>query len=713
MMERPNTSLAQVAEQRYGSRSSFKSPVHNSISISLEQYNRLEKRLDQLQEENQTTHRMLRDLSELVHQQVRLTTEKNQQRRRSDTTLPLNYRLFTENPPLVNLTGLDLVRPITPENEKATAIDDKASDTGPPITEPTFPPKKLSLPFAVPDATISAQWLSPVDTNELDEPKENTRTASKFWLPQLPNRGKKITPATDEPKSAKSISDDDEITTRRFSVSSIDLVKSQSAAMMQKVDGERKSSFGVSPEDIKSARKIEGELSRFTLRHDSPYRTAWDLMVILMILLDLVFTPLSLGFNYKSAFLSTYSTVESVMFVIDFLVRMFSSYLDEHGNLISGPQRTVTNYFSSGWAIPDLLSWFPFEIFGNAGHNDVVGFLKIFRLAKVSHLAYRLNSAKKAGLVRFVMLLGLVFVISHLLACYWSWVAEGWRAHLDEGSFVPRSLFEEYSLCWSLVIGCVNASPPVMYTAVELISVACFMLIGNILQASVFGAVAALIASFDENEAAYSKKIITTLERCRFLGIPEELSRRIRGYYENLWRETKSVSADADSFINELSPALICEVKFQLYRDMLKQIPFLSSKTLAPAVIEVLVLHLRTVIYMQDDVLIRKGEFGDWMGFIGSKGSVGVLDPNLDMIKIIRILRKGDYFGEMALLQNTKRSATTVALTWVQIHVLCRQDLDYVKELYPTQADVLESEITKYKHLHAGIEKSLSLESLM
>ncbi|KAE9333412.1 hypothetical protein PR003_g14041 [Phytophthora rubi] len=220
------------------------------------------------------------------------------------------------------------------------------------------------------------------------------------------------------------------------------------------------------------------------------------------------------------------------------------------------------------------------------------------------------------------------------------------------------------------------------------------MLVGNILQASVFGSVAVLISSFDEDEAAYNKKLISTSERCRFLGISDELTKRIRGYYENLWRETKSVSSDADTFINELSPALICEVKFQLYRDMIKQIPFLSSKTLAPAVIEMLILHLRTVIYMQDDVLIRKGEFGDWMGFIGSK--VGVLDPNTGTRKIIRILRKGDYFGEMALLQRAKRSTTAVALTWVQIHVLCRNDLDNVKEQYPTQTEILEREINKY-----------------
>ncbi|RLN59245.1 hypothetical protein BBJ29_003740 [Phytophthora kernoviae] len=394
-------------------------------------------------------------------------------------------------------------------------------------------------------------------------------------------------------------------------------------------------SGSVSPEDVMRARKIDGEVGPYTLRHDTSYRTAWDLLVMVLILLDVVFTPISMGFNYNSRFLSSYNILEPVVFMIDFFIRMFSSYSDEHGNLISGPKRTATHYLVSGWAIPDFLSWFPFELFVKSGHGGVLGFMKIFRLAKVSHLARKLNSAKKAGIVRFTLLLGVVLAISHLLACYWSWVAVGWRAHLEDNSFVPRSMFEEYTLCWALVIGCVNASPPVMYTIVEQISVACFMLIGNILQASVFGSVAALIASFDENEAAYSKKIISTSERCRFLGIPEKLAKRVRGYYENLWRETKSISGDADAFINELSPALICEVKFELYRDMMKRIPFLSSKTLSPAVIEMLILHLRTVIYMQDDVLIRKGEFGDWMGFIGSKGSVGILDPNSDEIQIL------------------------------------------------------------------------------
>ncbi|OWZ16319.1 Voltage-gated Ion Channel [Phytophthora megakarya] len=512
--------------------------------------------------------------------------------------------------------------------------------------------------------------------------------------------------------------------TRRFSISSSLTVPGPSKNRLKSMFKGQRNDATVSPEDILSARNLDGELGRFTLYHDSPYRYAWDLLVMAMILLDVILTPLSLGFNFSPHFMDGLNICGTILFVIDFIVHIFSSYTDERGDLISGPKRTGMHYFLSGWAIPDFLSWFPFELFASSSKGRVLSFTKIFRLAKVSQLArkfnsakkagilscafviFRLakvsqlarkfNSAKKAGILRFILLLGIVLTVVHLLACYWSWVAHGWRSHWDENTFVPQSLFEEYALCWSLIVGCLNASPPPMFTAIEQISVACFMLIGNILQASVFGSVAVLISSFDEDEAAYNKKIISTSERCRFLGIPDDLAKRIRGYYENLWRETKSINSESDAFINELSPALICEVKFQLYRDMLKQIPFLSAKTLAPAVIEMLILHLRTVIYMQDDVLIRKGEFGDWMGFIGSKGSVGVLDPSTDTRKIIRILRKGDYFGEMALLQRAKRSTTAVALTWVQIHVLCRNDLDNVKEQYPTQTEILEQEIHKY-----------------
>ncbi|KAG7382569.1 Potassium voltage-gated channel sub H member 8 [Phytophthora boehmeriae] len=705
-MEQNNgETLPRIAEQRFDSSSTLEQPERSDS----DRLRGLEDRLTGVEADMKTTHKMLRDLSVLVHRQLQVTVARNKNRSLSENIAPSSFQVLTNNSPLRNFGGLDPTRLIPTESpmdspkEVDIGIDTNTDST--PVGGTPIDPAEMSKRPHTPHIHLDTEALSGIHESQEDDTSEDQHKPSAKLTP-MPDmkflKGRKHNPH--EPR-------DDRELTWRFSVSSMNITQPPRTIIRMRtkiIPTEKPGRTGsVSTEEIIRARKIDGEVGPYTLRHDTSYRTAWDVFVMVLILLDVVFTPISMGFNYDSRFLTVYNVVEPVAFAFDFVIRMFSSYSDEHGNLISGPKRTVAHYLTSGWVIPDFLSWFPFEVFVHSGHSGVLGFVKIFRLAKVSHLARKLNSAKKAGIVRFILLLGVVLGISHFLACYWSWVAVVWREHLSENPFVPRSLFEEYSLCWSLVIGCINASPPIMYTAIEQISVACFMLVGNILQASVFGAVAALISSFDENEAAYSKKIITTMERCRFLGIPEQLTKRIQGYYENLWRETKSISGDADAFINELSPALICEVKFELYRDMMKRIPFLSSKTLSPAVIEMLILHLRTVIYMQDDVLIRKGEFGDWMGFIGSKGSVGILDPNSDEVQILCILRRGDFFGEMALLQHTRRSATTVALTWVQIHVLCRQDLDYVKELYPTQAELLEREITKYKKMQSEVNNSM------
>lgn len=488
---------------------------------------------------------------------------------------------------------------------------------------------------------------------------------------------------------------------RRFSISTQDLEKannntglSRLADFTQLFMKRKTSSVSISPETVLLVRNSQNKVHRFSLHHNSPRRQLWNVLVLLMICIDVVITSFSVGFNYNSRFFLNMNKFTTAIFVTDFVANMLTSYMDERGVLVSGPENTIRHYMLSVWAPIDIVAWLPFEDLMKNSQGHLFEVIKVLRLTKMNQYGNMFDTARKAGMMRFTRLIGIVCLVSHFLACFWSWIATVWSE--NEVGYLEFTLGQKYAHCWSIVIGCLNASPPTMFTTSEEISVAVFMLIGNVLQATVFGNVAALIASFDEEEVAYSKKLISTYERCKFLDIPEPLTRRIQGYYENLYRETKSVNGDADAFINELSPALICEVKFQLYRDMLTQIPFLSTHKIDPTVIEMLILHLRTVTYMQDDIVTRKGEFGDWMGFIGSKGSVGVLDPSTQARKIIRILEKGDYFGEMALLQRAVRSTTTVALTWVQIHVLCRQDLEDVRAQYPSQARILEQEITKY-----------------
>lgn len=68
------------------------------------------------------------------------------------------------------------------------------------------------------------------------------------------------------------------------------------------------------------------------------------------------------------------------------------------------------------------------------------------------------------------------------------------------------------------------------------------------------------------------------------------------------------------------------------------QIPFFSNHEISPLVIEALVMRLHTVVYLHGDIIMRKGDFGDWMAFIGRGGKVAILDPSTEERKLIKIL---------------------------------------------------------------------------
>lgn len=67
-------------------------------------------------------------------------------------------------------------------------------------------------------------------------------------------------------------------------------------------------------------------------------------------------------------------------------------------------------------------------------------------------------------------------------------------------------------------------------------------------------------------------------------------------------------------WIADLSRPLQLELKINLFKDMLRKIPFLQD--VGSVVLEELLLRLESRTCMQWDLVVRQGDPGDWMGFI-------------------------------------------------------------------------------------------------
>ena len=100
---------------------------------------------------------------------------------------------------------------------------------------------------------------------------------------------------------------------------------------------------------------------------------------------------------------------------------------------------------------------------------------------------------------------------------------------------------------------------------------------------------------------------------------------------------------------------------------------FLSQVTLA----------LRAQQAAPGETVIQKGAIGREMYLI-ARGEVEVLD---DAGRVVRTLKDGDFFGEVALLRSTPRTATVRARTGCDLFVLDKADFDRILREHPQFAE--------------------------
>lgn len=112
--------------------------------------------------------------------------------------------------------------------------------------------------------------------------------------------------------------------------------------------------------------------------------------------------------------------------------------------------------------------------------------------------------------------------------------------------------------------------------------------------------------------------------------------------------------------------------------EFIRQVPLF--KELRPEDITILCESTRTIMLKKGEVLFRKDDEGTAL-YIIQQGSVKIVLPSVDGDEIIpAIFTRGDFFGEMSLLDGMPRSADAVAMEPCELLVLNRSNfLDFIK----------------------------------
>ncbi|MEA1987361.1 MAG: Crp/Fnr family transcriptional regulator [Candidatus Marinimicrobia bacterium] len=117
----------------------------------------------------------------------------------------------------------------------------------------------------------------------------------------------------------------------------------------------------------------------------------------------------------------------------------------------------------------------------------------------------------------------------------------------------------------------------------------------------------------------------------------------------------------------------------------------------------------KTNHYQKDNIILFEEDLGDLLFFI-IEGEVKITRANeMGREIILSIIQKGDFFGEMSILDGESRSANAVTLSDATIIIINRDDFYFILKKYPDVAIRLLKNLTQRLRRADKLIESLSL----
>jgi CRP-like cAMP-binding protein len=130
----------------------------------------------------------------------------------------------------------------------------------------------------------------------------------------------------------------------------------------------------------------------------------------------------------------------------------------------------------------------------------------------------------------------------------------------------------------------------------------------------------------------------------------------------------------------------------QQIQQMLNAIPFMKS--LNQREVEEMAYQLNQRHFMKDETIIHQGEPGKLFHLV-TKGRVGVYRKSLFGRKKIAELGAGDFFGEMALIEDVPRNATVIGTEDGIMYTLSRDAFEKVLLNNPSIGERIKQEASR------------------
>ena len=415
----------------------------------------------------------------------------------------------------------------------------------------------------------------------------------------------------------------------------------------------------------------------------------WDSWILLITVFVAIQVPLEVIFDSDFLGMSYFNDIFYTAFFALDIVFHFRTALKVQRNIVKDPRIVAANYMR-GWFWVDLLAAIPFDLLlellvktsgGWVVGNELIKLFRLNRLLRLSRLQQILGRWQKSNVVmpslfRLVILVFWILLIAHWVACGWYFMG-GIVNVEDEVMRYTRALY--WTITTLTTVGYGDITPQNLTQTVYTMVV---MILGAGIYGYVIGNIASVLAKIDVASAQHMERLEQINAFLKYRSIPPALSDRILSYYNYIWESR--MGYDETVVIQDLPPALKTDVSLYLNRDIIQKVPLFKGAS--DSLIREIVLELKPFVAMPGDYIFRKGEVGTSMYFI-SLGTVDVVTE--DDGPVLATLTEGSFFGEIALLMSTPRTASIRAASYSDMYTLDKEKFDRILEKYPEFAQTI------------------------
>ncbi len=399
----------------------------------------------------------------------------------------------------------------------------------------------------------------------------------------------------------------------------------------------------------------------------------WDLGVIVASILIAIIVPLIITFSHRGpAEILVYDLTASAFLILDFIY--FASRLKSmrrHGQRISTLMvhldlwASLPLYFLLSLILPDDQSW-----------HELLLYVHLIKLVRIFFWndEIRYKNILNPSILRLINMLFWIILASHYIALGWLWLSETGK-NIDNATPYIKALY--WTITTLTTIGYGDITPS---NNSQMIYAMFIEILGAGMYGFIIGNIANLITNIDTAKALFREKLERINTFMKYRGLPHDLQVRVNDYYSFLWESRRGY--DESSVLEDLPIPLKTQISMYINQRILEKVPLFQGAS--QDLLRAIILNLEPVVFTPGDFIFQVGDLGTDMYFI-SRGSVDVVSA--DGNTVFATLQEGHFFGEIALLLSTPRTASIRAAEYCDLYRLHKDHFDKVISRYPNFAE--------------------------